>query len=425
MAHDSETVARAAKFYNEAVATGACGIGQYVGTGKVSALTIVARRGKWTRYVTQTLLDAAEDAGLLAASVANDDGELAARREKDAAAAMRRKIATLETQLIAERDWRAKMDGLHAAKLPPADWKRGPALRKSNVLTPILFTSDFQCGEVIKADQIDGINAYDQHIFAERYQRMIEKTLILAKKNTGATEFPGCIYLRGGDAISGEIHAELAETNDLSSVPALRLLQRQEREGIKRLRDAFGRVRVISIPGNHGRTTFKPQAKGYTERSYETLLAWWLSDAFEGDARVTFWTPPSGDALFDVEGYGFLLSHGDRMGSRGGTGFIGPAATVARGHKKLFDNWSLTGRRVDCILTGHLHTSLRLELGFANGALAGYSEYARDLRAKPDAAKQWLLFAHREEMISHQFELRLSPRPTRTAAEPSHEGIAA
>ena len=101
----------------------------------------------------------------------------------------------------------------------------------------------------------------------------------------------------------------------------------------------------------------------------------------------------------------------------GVTGFIGPAATIARGHKKLFDNWSLTGRHVDCILTGHLHTSLKLELGYANGSLAGYSEYARDFRAKPDAAKQWLFFVHEDEMISHHFELRLSDRPRRTAVE--------
>lgn len=339
------------------------------------------------------------------------------RRWQDLVSHLRRRVKDLEGSLIAESDWRAKMDRLSMATVEPPLWLPKPHINRGVSLTPILFTSDFQVGEVIRADELDGINEYNQDIFVTRYQAMIDKTIDLAEHSTGGTDFPGAIYLRGGDAISGEIHEELAETNDLSAVPAVKLLQRQEREGIRRLRDKFGRVRVISIPGNHGRTTKKSHSKGYTERSYETLLAWWLADGFGDDPNVTFWTPKSGDALFDCMGWWFLLSHGDRMGSRGGQGFIGPAATIARGHRKLYDNHTMTGRRVDCIFTGHMHTSLKLERGYANGALAGYSEYARDFRATPDAAKQWLLFSHQEHMVSHHFELQLSPQPRRTTSE--------
>ncbi len=343
---------------------------------------------------------------------------LALRRATDEAAGLRRRVAELEGALIAEQDWRGRMDCLKAARLEPVDWApKAPHVRKANSLTPVLFSSDFQVGEVIKAEELDGMNSYDADIFCERYQAMIEKTITLAENNTGATDFPGCIYLRGGDAISGEIHDELAQTNDLSSIPAVRLVQRQEREGIRRLRDRFGRVRVISVPGNHGRTTHKPHSKGYTERSYETLLTWWLADSFDHDPNVEFWQPPSGDALFDVCGWNVLLSHGDRTGSKGGQGFVGPAATIARGHQKLLMNYAMSGRHVDVILTGHLHTSLKLATGYANGSLAGYNEYARSFRAMPDAAKQWLLFIHERHCVSHAFELQLSDRPQRVARE--------
>lgn len=343
---------------------------------------------------------------------------LALRRATDEAAGLRRRVAELEGALIAEQDWRGRMDALKAARLEPVDWApKAPHVRKANVLTPVLFGSDFQVGEMIKAEELDGMNEYSADVFCERYQAMIEKTIMLAENNTGATDFPGCVYLRGGDAISGEIHDELAQTNDLSSIPAVRLVQRQEREGIRRLRDRFGRVRVISVPGNHGRTTHKPHGKGYTERSYETLLTWWLADAFEGDPNVEFWQPPSGDALFDVCGWKVLLSHGDRTGSKGGQGFVGPAATIARGHQKLLQHYAMSGRHVDVILTGHLHTSLKLSTGYANGSLAGYNEYARSFRAMPDAAKQWLLFMHADTCVSHAFELILSRRPQRVTRE--------
>ncbi len=337
-----------------------------------------------------------------------------AREASDLASAQRRRIRELEGDLVEERNWRRKFESLQAARSEDVTW-RPPVSRGKTALTPILFTSDFQCGEVIRPEEIDGINSYNMDIFADRYRLMIDKTIELATHHTGATEFPGCVYLRGGDAISGEIHEELSETNDLSSIPALKWLREHERAGIKRLKAKFGRVRVISIPGNHGRTTKKPHSKGYSERSYETLLSWWLADSFENDDKVTFFMPPSGDALFDVCGRKFLLSHGDRMGSRGGQGFIGPAATIARGHQKLMSNYALSGRHVDCVLTGHLHSSLKLSHGYANGSLAGYSEYARDFRAVPDAPKQWLLFAHAEMLVSHAFELQLGPQPRRTA----------
>lgn len=344
---------------------------------------------------------------------------LEARRDKNLITSLRANLKAMEERAVAAEDKIATMDALHMARVEPAEWLAVPAIKSVLSLTPVLFTSDFQCGEVVRPDEIDGINEYNQDIFCQRYQTMIEKTIMLATENTGATEFPGLIYLRGGDAISGEIHAELAETNDLSAVPAARLVFQQEREGIRRLRDRFGRVRVISLPGNHGRTTFKPHAKGYTERNFELLISWWLAESFQDEPNITFWTPKSADALFDVEGWNGLLSHGDRMGSRGGQGFIGPAATIARGHQKLFQNWTATGSRVDFILTGHLHTSLKLERGYANGSLAGYGEYARDLRALPDAAKQWLFFFHRETMVSHQFELLLSPKPRRFVTDAS------
>lgn len=294
---------------------------------------------------------------------------------------------------------------------------------ETTVLTPLLFASDFQVGEVIDPDQLDGMNAYNADVFAERYQRLIDRSIDLSRHHVGPCDIPGIVYARGGDEISGRIHKELAETNDLQQIPALKALFLHERAGIRRLRDEFGNVHVISIPGNHDRTELKPQGKGYTLDSFATLLSWWLESSFDDDPRVTFQTPKSGDAFFDISGWKFLLSHGDRMGSRGGQGFVGPAATIARGHKKLYENWAMTGQRPDYILTGHLHTSLKLELGWANGSLAGYSEYARDLRCTPDAPKQWLLFINPKRGVSAQYEVLLGPRPRRGMG--THLGVAA
>lgn len=335
-------------------------------------------------------------------------------RERNRIEELTERLKKTEQHVITLQDENSvlkQLKGLHLSGVP---WVGSPQVMDRTTLVPLLFTSDFHVGEKIIAAELDGMNSYDMDIFASRYNTLIERTIDISEHHTGPSDFPGIFYLRGGDAISGQIHEELRETNDLSAIPAGKWLLRHEREGIKRLKAKFGRVRVISIPGNHGRHTLRPRASGYMTTNYETLLSWWLASMFDDDPNVTFYTPESGDAWFEVLGHAFLLSHGDRMGSRGGMGFVGPAATIARGHQKLYTSWSLTGKQVDYILTGHLHTSLKLEYGYGNGSLVGYSPFAQSIRAKPDAAKQWLLYVHAKRGVSLPFEIQVNDRPIRS-----------
>ena len=312
-------------------------------------------------------------------------------------------------------DLREGLFGLTRGHLEPPVWPEITSSRDAAAHKPILFTSDFQFGEVVRPEEIDGMNAFNADIFGERYDRMIRKTIQWSnaiRDGWGAIYPEGMIYLRGGDAISGEIHQELSDTNDFGAVPAVRELLRYEADGIRRLRDHFGSVHVISIPGNHGRTTIKPRSKGYVQTNYETLLSWWLASELKNDAGITSEVPDSGDAYFTAEGWRFLLTHGDRVGAGGGRGFIGAAAPITKGHLKVRLDAYMADQPVDYVLTGHFHTSIKLPRGFANGTIVGYNEYAKSLRLDPDSAKQWLLFAHTSRVYG--IELELSPFPRRT-----------
>jgi hypothetical protein len=122
------------------------------------------------------------------------------------------------------------------------------------------------------------------------------------------------------------------------------------------------------------------------------MLTLMLEKAFQGDKRVTFLHPTSGEAYFDVFGRKFLLTHGDRIGSRGGTGFIGASATVARGFKKTRDTYQALGKPVDYVLCGHFHQFLVLNGGIVNGSLPGYSEFAMANKMPPEPPSQTLMF---------------------------------
>lgn len=344
------------------------------------------------------------------------------QRHKDEVTVLKRQLEFAHRELNDAEDFRKSVFGLVTKPLDPPQWTIKPTSAHQISGTPILFTSDFQWGEVIRGEELDGINEFNQQVASRRYKSIISKTIELAFHHMVRPKYDGLIYLRGGDMISGEIHADLRETNDLQSIPAVKDLIEHELAGIEALVSKFGRVHIINVPGNHGRNTEKPHSKGYAERNFDTLSAWWLemvcTKAYNG--RVTFQTPMSGDALFNVYGWKCVLTHGDRIGSRGGEGFIGAVATITRGMKKVSDYYAAIGNPVDLQFIGHFHTALELEYGFANGSLPGFSQYARDLRMKPHPPKQWLLFAHHGRGITARWPLLLEHKPTLAQAKTEH-----
>lgn len=343
-----------------------------------------------------------------------EDPEKELRRLRDENRQLKKDKDALRRDLDQAEDLRESVFGLTAQDFGAPRWPTQKPGRKADRLhIPILFTSDFQYGEVVDPSEMDGMNAFNKRIFAQRYAAMIDKTIKWAEaieQGWGARYDHGAIYLRGGDAISGEIHDELRETNDATVRGALMELAALEMLGIRRLREKFGYVHVISIPGNHGRTTVRPRSKGYVNLNFETLLADLIQAKFNREPGVTFDTPASGFARFDACGWVFELRHGDRMGAGGGTGFIGAPAPITKGHLRTRLAAATTGRMVDYVLTGHLHTSMKLPRGFANGSMVGFNEFARGLNLDPDCAKQWLIFASPRHVYGVELELSDFPK---------------
>jgi hypothetical protein len=271
---------------------------------------------------------------------------------------------------------------------------------KSGKSTPeiaTLFTSDFQVGEVIREEELEYPNAYSPEIFSERYRRLIRTSIKLLEREDPQMRYPGFIYLRGGDAISGNIHADLAETQSLTCVEQTQLVAEEEIKGLEELLKVVPQVTVYSVPGNHDRTTPKPRSKRFVALTYDQLAIWTIEKYFsaKGERRIKFITPPSGDAYYSVFSTNYLLTHGDRIGSRGGQGFIGPAGTISRGIQKVRQQQARMGRSVNYVLTGHFHVAMDLPNGIANGCLAGFSEYAKtELRAEPEPPTQTMFWTH-------------------------------
>ena len=322
-----------------------------------------------------------------------------------------------ENEMHAAQRLREHVFGLVDEPTQPPGWLLEKSKAKDSPHVAVLVASDFHWGEVIDPENMDGINKYNVAIAEARYRKLIGKTIDISLGHLTKNRYEGIIYLRLGDMAGGDIHDELRETNEVSAIPSVRSLVAAEKWGIEELRKAFGAVHVVSVPGNHSRVTRKPPFKRVTD-NYDTLSAWWLESAFSAK-KITWQTATSTDAVFDIHGRRYLATHGDHIGSRGGQGFVGPAATILRGMKKTMDEYSRRGDVLSKMFVGHFHVPYYLGYGWSNGSLAGYNEYGRGHRMTPEVPIQWLLYFHPKHGVTSHWQVRLEESlGSRQAARP-------
>jgi hypothetical protein len=325
------------------------------------------------------------------------------RFEQDAKG-FKAQIKTLTERLALAEDHRASILGLtrKPAQIEPDFLKQGHAKGAQAI---VIHVTDTHVGETIKRSEVAGVNCYDFDIARKRMGRLFEKSSILSTSAWPASDGPpSAVYiLLGGDLISGAgLHPEHAETDAGTAYEQVKHAASWIGAGILRLhlelKERFKKaipIHVISVVGNHGRMTFgKPRTKLVTLQSYDTLVADFVESGLRDYANIKHYQPEGFDAYFSCVGWPCLLTHGDRMGSGGGTGFIGPMATIIKGHRKIVDTEYRQRRPVRYVWSGHFHTSGVTPFGFAGGAMCGYGEFAKSIRADPEPAQQLYVVMH-------------------------------
>lgn len=241
---------------------------------------------------------------------------------------------------------------------------------------PKLMLSDLHWGEMVRPEQIGGVNSYNLTVARRRLRTVVDTTIGLCKILDPEMRYPGIVVPLGGDMISGNIHDELAASNELNTMPTLLDLYKHLVPAIRLLADTFGHVFLPCVSGNHDRDTKKIWSKDRNHTSFGWLLYQFLAAAFADDARVQFYIPDGSDALYRIYGTRYLLTHGDQF--RGGDGIIGPLGPVTRGEQKKNTRNAAVGQDYDVMIFGHFHKRMLTARLRGNGSLKGYDEYAAD-----------------------------------------------
>ena len=318
---------------------------------------------------------------------------------------LRHQVATLKTQLTAyqkdeltARYIRTKIMGLAETTPTPPAWLVESKATKSTPGVPTLLASDWHFGERIEDSQVGGVNSYNLDIAHDRARKLVLTAIDLLNNHMVNPKYPGIVFALGGDMVSGDIHDELKETNDLPLIPTVIDLYGVLIWCIEKLADSFGRVFVPCVTGNHGRNTMKIRAKDRAFTSFDWMLYALLEKHFAKDKRITFLVPEGPDAYYKIYEHRYLLTHGDQF--RGGDGMIGALGPIIRGdHKKRSRN-NQVGLGYDTMVLGHWHQLIQMNRLIVNGSLCGYNEYAYAGNFPFETPKQALWVTHPQHGIT-------------------------
>lgn len=324
---------------------------------------------------------------------------------------LRAELAGAQRDAFTHESIRQQLVGLKTKvnEFIPPDWvltPRGPA---SSPGVPTLFVSDLHWGEVVDKHQINAVNEYNIKIAHQRLQALGASAAHLLKILSPTMNYPGIVVPLGGDMVTGNIHEELARTNEMDIMPTVVDLYGELVALITFLADTFGRVFCPCVTGNHGRDTQRIFAKDRHHTSFDWLLYVFLAKHFEGDERVTFFIPDGPDAYYKIYEHKYLLTHGDQF--RGGDGMIGALGPIIRGdHKKRSRNAQID-MDYDTMIIGHWHQLIQLTRLIVNGALKGYDEYAYQNNFPYEPAQQALFMTHWKYRITYRMPVQVDRQP--------------
>lgn len=249
--------------------------------------------------------------------------------------------------------------------------------------TAVALASDWHVEEVVYPEAVAGRNEYNLKVSDRRVREFFRRTSALVEFTRASWKVRDLVLWLGGDLMTGFIHPELAESNELSPVETLIWLRERLVGGIDFLLDELKLERLL-VPcsyGNHGRTTEKRRVKTGARNSFEWLLYQWLAAHYEKEKRVTFDASPVAHQYLELYGETAHFTHGDEVKYLGGVGGL----SVPLG--KRVPRWeNVRPSRWHSI--GHFHQFLDLGHTVVNGSLIGYSDYAMSIGAEYEPPRQ-------------------------------------
>jgi hypothetical protein len=291
--------------------------------------------------------------------------------------------------------------------LAPKTWTITPT-RGGHVGIVVAQMADWHLDEVVRPEEVFHLNAYNRNIAKIRMKRWVEKVATLPRDYMKGVHLEGLKVLATGDLFTGDIHAELKESNEDRLLSSLLYWMEPMIAALEVLEQEYnGEVEVDAVVGNHGRTTLKPVFKGRARSNVEWLFWSVVRDRLiDRGSKVRVNVSESMDLNVPIYGRNHLVTHGDQF--HGGTGIAGAYSPLSLGAHRKGQRQMAAEMPMDLMVMGHFHQFLDLPGTMMGGSMKGYDEYAFGLNLRPEQAKQalWITTPERLKIMTMPVELQ-------------------
>lgn len=266
----------------------------------------------------------------------------------------------------------------------PQDQK--PKAKKSlHSVTPILVIGDVHMGYYSEGD-----DEYSVDTARERVNQAVDKFLAIVRDMRASANLQECRLYFIGDMVEGEMMRGSQPHHIEANVfeQAIREAPKLLSEVTLRLLAHFERIKIVAVPGNHGRNgppkTSAHEATNWDSVCYEvtkSIVEGALGQHFPKRKGLIEWDLPAGrkDAwiAFDyVEGWCHAIIHGEQMKGKGWGGI--PFYGVERIVRRYSD---ISKHCVDHLFMGHIHRHAVIpsnyQIAMVNGAVQSSTTYAK------------------------------------------------
>lgn len=262
-----------------------------------------------------------------------------------------------------------------ARPLPPAPITRSKLPSPSRPIDAVLKISDWQIGEVISAAETEGFGEFNWRIAQRDVMEFLGPKMLawVDMHRRAGFQIPRLHIFSEGDFVSGNIHKELEVTNEFPLPVAVVNAGMLFSSLVAQLAPHFERVVVWELDSdNHGRLNPKPQAKQKSRNNASYLVHAVANERLKQHTNVTIMQNESMKFVAEVQGWRFLIEHGDGIKSQLGIPYYGlerergREATRRMGTGKEFDYLSIGHYHVPAIVSGNI---------LINGCLTGTTEF--------------------------------------------------
>ena len=280
-----------------------------------------------------------------------------------------------------------------------------------------LVFSDWHISETVRPQDVNSLGSYNSMIAANRVNEVVRSAKNIVKLHQSLYKIDKLWIPMIGDFISGSIHQELSDSNDLSDPAATVLAAHLMYMAVMELKELGIPIQIDCAVGNHPRMTPTMPTKRQTETNLDWLAYEMLAGMLGNDKQVTVNIHTGQITMVKHYDWNYVIEHGYGIKH-------GQEEAAEDRIRAMFDTPSYRAAHpefksgLDMLVIGDQHRPKHLAHTIVNGALVGWSELATAWRLRPAAACQQLFGISKSHVRTWAYPLEVGHVVSDSASNP-------